>query len=315
MASKLTLFFLISTTVALLIVSYFLVKQGRREGFENPSYSVKNLNITMCPTYTTEIQTAKGNTDCCQGDMVDGKCNGTTFCTKSPAYADIPSCVDKWRSYFTEKSTSTCPPSMPNYYEDVTNSAAPKGCSAGAITEDGKMPKDTLSKQCKIYTSEEDNKTKPDSCHNEKLRALFQCPVVNGSSPTPSWSLDTPDTVAYIKCDYPFELGVPQTCAEKTTLEAYATKRNPNWRTSTLASSQVNELSCDNYITLRNSSAAANNKLETEMKARADAEAAAKASADARAQADAAAKKSAEDASRLQQQLDEANRKLQSCKP
>ncbi len=103
MASQMTLVFLISVTVTLLVVSYFLLKQEKTEGFETQNtYSVESLEINTCPSYASEIQTAKGSTDCCQGDAVDGKCNGTTFCTKSPAYLGVPSCVDKWRQYFKD---------------------------------------------------------------------------------------------------------------------------------------------------------------------------------------------------------------------
>ena len=102
MASKNVLGILITVTIVLLIVSYFMIPKGQ-EGFNNPSYTVRNLEINTCPIFAPEIQTAKGKTDCCQGDMIDGKCNGKTFCTKSPAYDGIPGCVDAWRQHFMKK--------------------------------------------------------------------------------------------------------------------------------------------------------------------------------------------------------------------
>jgi hypothetical protein len=317
MASKMTLVFLISVTVTLLVVSYFLLKQGRTttEGFEVASYSVKDLDINTCPTFASEIQTAKGSTDCCQGDMVDGKCNGTTFCTKSPAYTGVPACDEKWREYFAKKGTDFCPPTMSNYFEDVTNPSAIKGCSAGPITKDGKMPKDGTAKQCKIYASEVDNQKKIDSCSIEKQRAKVQCPVVNGGSPAAKVAIDPRTNVLIgFQCEYPFEIGMPTMCFEKGSVYDYLDTIMPNWRTNSQFVKNVEDVICDNYIRRRESSRNEANKLQAEQKAREAAEANAKAAQDARAKVEADLKKKLEDASRLQQQLDEANRQLQSCK-
>ncbi len=315
MASKTVLIVLISTTLALLVVSYFLWKPETKEGFET-SYSVDMLQINTCPTFAMEIQTTKGSTDCCQGDMVDGKCNGTTFCTKSPAYMGVPNCIDAWREYFTKKSSDICPSTIPNYYEDVTNPASQKGCSAGPISSDGKMPKDTTSKQCKIYTSEEDNKTKSDSCYVEKLRAKVQCPAINRISPPAALYPDWRDKSKYlaITCDYPFEIGMPLQCFDRASVERYLDTVTPNWRTNTGQVNWLNINSCDNYLNRRESSRTEASRLQEEERKRKEAQAAADASNKAREQAEANAKKRADEASRLQQQLDEANRKLQQCK-
>ncbi len=311
-----TLVFLISVTVTLLVVSYFLMKQEQTEGFESSTYSVQSLEINTCPSYASEIQTAKGSTDCCQGDAVDGKCNGVTFCTKSPAYVGVPSCVDKWRDYFKDKGTNFCPATMPNYYEDITNTSAQKGCSAGPILKDGKMPTDGTAKQCKVYVSEELNKTLADSCYVEKLRSKVQCPVVNGNSPEATLYLDDRDKRKFglIQCQYPFELGMPTFCADRSTLEQYFTRLIPNWRTDSRMDENVKLYACENYIARRNNAQAEANRLQAEQRAREAAEARAKTEAEARAKAEADAKKRADEASRLQQQLDEANRQLQSCK-
>ncbi len=315
MASQMTLVFLISVTVTLLVVSYFLLREEKKEGFQTSNtYSVASLEINTCPPYASEIQTAKGSTDCCQGDMVDGKCNGTTFCTKSPAYLGVPSCIDKWREYFREKGTNFCPPTMPNYYEDILNPSSSKGCSEGPISTDGSIPTNGTAKQCKVYASEEDNKTWADSCYVEKMRAKVQCPIVNGNSPQATLYLDDRDKNKFglIQCQYPFELGMPTFCADRSSLEQYFTRLFPNWRTGRM-SNDVNEYACENYIARRNNAQSEANRLQAEQKAREAAEAQAKAAADAQAKAEADAKKRADEASRLQQQLDEANRRLQSC--
>ncbi len=312
MASTLTLGILVSITLVLLAASLILLQREKKEGFATQSYSVNELDINTCPSFASEIQTAKGSTDCCQGDMIDGKCNGTTFCTKSPAYEGVPSCVDKWRQYFKDKGANFCPPTMPNYYEDVTNTSSAKGCSAGPISNDGKMPMDGSAKQCKVYVSEEDNLSKIDSCSVEKQRAKIQCPVVNGRSPEASALLDSYSKKILFKCEYPFELGMPDRCFEKNSLYSYFDKIFPSWRSSAVVN--LDPYICENYLAERDKARGEANRLQAEQKARAAAEAARKAAEDAKAKAEADAKKRADEASRLQQQLDEANRKLQQCR-
>lgn len=317
MASKMTLGLLVLFTILLLVASFFLVRQERNmhmnEGFANAPYSTNDLDINMCPSFASEIQTAKGSTDCCQGDMVDGKCNGTTFCTKSPAYPGVPSCVDKWRDYFKDKGMNFCPPTMLNYYEDITNASGAKGCSAGPISKDGKMPMDGSAKQCKVYASEGDNTDKIDSCYVEKMRAKIQCPVVNGSSPEANVFFDPYSKKILFECKYPFELGMPDRCFEKNSLYSYFDKVWPSWRSSGRFE-DINAYICDNYIAQREKARGEANRLQAEERKRKEAEAARKAADEAKVKAEADAKKKADEASRLQQQLDEANRRLQNCK-
>lgn len=309
MASKISLGILVFVTLLLLGACFLLLKRESNEGFQTQAYSVNDLDINTCPSFADEIQTAKGSTDCCQGDMVDGKCNGTTYCTKSPAYAGVLSCIDKWRQYFKDKGLNFCPATMPNYYEDIENPQSQKGCSAGPIMPNGKIFTDASAKQCKIYTSEDDNKTKIDSCYVEKMRSRVQCPIVNGNSPEATLYLDYPDRTKFIviDCRYAFELGMPDFCAERTTLEQYFTRINPNWRTDERASGTIQELACENYIARRERAREEAKRLQEEEKKRQAAEA-------ARRAAQAEAERKTQEASRLQQQLDEANRKLQKCK-
>jgi hypothetical protein len=306
-ASNPTLVFLITTVVALLVVSYFLVQDVRQEGFQNPTYTTRNLEINTCPLDTTEIQTSKGSTDCCRGDMVDGKCNGTTFCTKSPAYPGVPLCVDAWRQYFEKKGIDMCPPTMKNYYEEILKPNGRKGCSAGPITPNGEMPKDSTQKQCKIYPTEDENRNKRDSCHIEKLRSKIQCPVVNRNSPPAEAVFGAGNKFDFFLCRYPFELGMPDFCVDRATGSQYMSRMIPNWRTSKQNVERFEEVMCERYIRRRQQVRAEAARLQEEQRRREAAEA-------ARKKAEEDARKRAQQASRLQQQLDEANRKLLQCK-
>ena len=315
MASKITLVFLITVTVTLLGASYFLWKgeaMQEVEGFQTQAYSVNDLDINLCPSYTTEIQTAKGSTDCCQGDMVDGKCNGTTFCTKSPAYPGVKICVDKWREYFRDKAISLCPTTMPNYFENVINKNALKGCSAGPIVTDGSLPKDRFARQCRIYPSEEDNRRKADSCYVEKLRTRIQCPVVNSQSPSPTlqrWSWQDNSLLAFFTCNYPFEPNIPLLCYDKSSVEKYWDMAVPNWRTTPGYPQWLQLNSCDNYIQAREEARREAERLERERRAREEAERRAREEAERRRRAEEEARRREQESSRLRQQLEEANRR------
>lgn len=316
MASQMTLVFFITVTLTLLCVSYFLVKEGvsENEGFQPQPYSVNDLDINLCPTYTTEIQTAKGSTDCCQGDMVDGKCNGATFCTKSPAYPGVKACADKWREYFKDKGTKVCPPTMPNYFENIQNKNALKGCSAGPIVADGSVPKDRGAKQCRIYASEDDNLKKADSCYVERLRSRIQCPVVKSNSPAPSlqrWSWKDNSLLAFFTCNYPFEPNMPIVCYDKASVEKFWDASVPNWRTNIQYSEWLKANACENFLVTREQSRKEAERLEAERRAREAAERARQQEVERRKRAEDEAKRRAEETRRLQQQLDESNRQKQ----
>ena len=313
MASKITLVFLITVTVTLLGASYFLVKgQPSTEGFETQNYTVNDLDINLCPSYTTEIQTAKGSTDCCQGDMVDGKCNGQTFCTKSPAYTGVKACVDKWREYYREKGINMCPPTMPNYFENIQSKTAMKGCSAGPIVANGTVPKDKGAKQCIIYPTDSDNLRKADSCYVEKMRTRIQCPVVKSSSPSPNlqrWSWKDNSLFAFFTCNYPFEPNIPIVCYDRASVEKFWDDSVPNWRTNIQYSEWLRHNACDSYLKTREDARKEAERLEAERRAREAAERARRQEEERRKKAEEEARRRADEARRLQQQLEEARRR------
>lgn len=300
--------FVVITLVVLGIV-LSLMQRKETEGFQT---NVSSLVIHACPTFASEIQTAKGSTDCCQGDMVDGKCNGTTFCTKSPAYPGVPACIDKWREYFTQKSNEVCPASMPNYYEDVLKPNSRKGCSASTATKDGKLPSNASAKQCRIYATELENRTKADSCYIERMRLNIQCPVVNGASPLPTAQINkSTNTFEFFFCQYPFEINIPDRCFDKASAQLYFDRTNPNWKTNSALSESLRDQFCENYVSRRNKAREEAQRLEAERRAREAAEQARKQFEDAMRRAQEDARRRADEASRLQQQLDEANRRRQ----
>lgn len=273
MASSSPMIFLIGITLFLLIVSGFMLNQEKSEGFTNRGYTVNSLVINTCPPFAGEIQTSKGSTDCCQGDMVDGKCNGTTFCTKSPAYSGVANCVDKWREYYQKKGNDFCPGTMPNYFEDIQNSNALKGCSAGAISNDGKRLTNPQVPKCTIYPTESQNQTRPDSCSLEKQRLKIQCPVINGKSPVPIARVNKEtNTFELFYCQYPFEAQIPDRCLDQVTAQMYFDRTNPNWRTNSILGQSVRDQFCGNYIKEREKAKERLRQLEIERQKREAAE-------------------------------------------
>ena len=269
MASNAPFGLLIVFTVALLILSAYMLKEETTEGFAIRGYTVKSLIINTCPTFASEIQTSKGSTDCCQGDMVDGKCNGTTFCTKSPAYPGVATCVDKWRDHFQKKGNDMCPGTMPNYYEDIQKPNGQKGCSAGAISKDGTRVINTTLAKCRVYPTEALNQQRPDSCYLEKQRLKIQCPVINGKSPVPIARVNKEtNTFELFYCQYPFEAEIPDRCLDQTTSQLYFDKSNPNWRTNSVLGQSVRNQFCGNYIGEREKAKKRLQQLEMERKIR-----------------------------------------------
>lgn len=308
-----TTVWILLTVSLLLLCSYLLQGCTQVEGFTAGAYTTADLKINTCPPYATEIQTAKGNTDCCQGDMVDGKCNATTFCTKSPAYESVKACLDVWREYFTKKGNDLCPATMRNYYEDITKVGSEKGCSAGAILEDGTLPAEPTKPKCKIYQSEEDNRTMKDSCYLEKERLKITCPYVNGQSPPTELQVNrATQRFEMFFCQYPFEPEIPNLCYDQTTLFSYMDKTRPSWRTSSFQG--VNDQTCANYIVRRQNALLEKQRREEERRKREEAERRLRDLQNRWNNLFARFRRSSQDQSRLQQQLDEANRKAQECK-
>lgn len=310
MISKSVVWGFLLLTLAALGVCFYLLQGDVSEGFQ-AGYTVRSLEINVCPLGANEIQTARGYTDCCRGDLLDGKCNGTTFCTKSPAYEKIPSCQDAWRKYYDRKGKQMCPRTIPNYYEDVLNPNAIKGCSVSPIQRDGKQPTNGSLRKCRIYATQTDNQTKADSCYLEKERLKIRCPAVNGRSPVPEMR-KTPNTNNFelFFCQYPFEIEIPDRCVDEKTAFAHMDRTNPSWRNSSTQVESLRLQSCRNYISERNKAFDRKRRLEEERRRRLAAEERARKAERAASWFRGLWNKIRGAASKLQQQLDDARRKL-----
>lgn len=211
------------------------------EGFISETPTI--LKVNFCPPNSSIVQTSIGNTDCCTGELVNGKCNGTTTCTLSPEHDGIPSCSTYWTSYFIKKGNELCPASQPNYYLNGTN----EGCSASPQLEDGTGPKDKSAPQCIIYKNELDNKTKANSCYIKKKLDSIKCPVISGDFGRVGQQVDRNNNFQYFYCQYTGKNGLPPSqCMEDKSYKSYLSQVMPNWITSS-SSKEIENNFCSNY--------------------------------------------------------------------
>lgn len=237
----------IVSIVILLYYSPSLFPVEEKEGFVS-----ETLEVRFCPLTAPVVQTSKGYTDCCDGDLLDGKCKGSVVCTQSPSHDSIPTCQEHWRKYFTKKSLDLCPPSIPNYYENVRNPNAVRGCSVSKPLTDGTGPSNSSLPKCVIYPTPNENQTITDSCHIAKQKDKIRCPVLSDAATTEIKIANANgNKFAFFYCYYTSNMGIPSFCGDDSTYMGYLDKVAPNWRTSSW-SSQTMESMCSNFLSARN---------------------------------------------------------------
>jgi len=142
--------------------------------------------VHICPSGSVSFITKDGETHCCNGDVVDGWCNGNLRCTLSPrSKSGLPTCTDLAAAGAAFSGISLCPPTMPNYFASTNL----RGCSASQSTPDGKAPSDPNQAQCILYPTPALDQVKLDSCYNalqneanKKLASSAACVAVTSAS-------------------------------------------------------------------------------------------------------------------------------------
>ena len=249
------LFIIIAIGIGLYVLRGAFQNQRTTEGFASwNDYTATSLNISFCPLYAPEIQTSRGSTDCCEGDFIDGKCKGRTFCTQSPTHDGIKSCLEAWRDYFRKEGDKYCTSGnegLPHYYENVKVKNGIKGCSASPVHESGAYPQNAGAKFCRIYYSDWENQYKANSCFNEKRRLALVCPNVPNESYKAKIKEANGD-FQYLMCEYSGAStgGIPSFCGEDNTFGRYNDGISPNWRTGKDAE-VIEEKFCSEYLNAR----------------------------------------------------------------
>lgn len=176
-----------------------LKKTVKKEGFEDGG-----IQITTCPVGSAQYINKEGDTNCCDGDIVNGECNGTNMCSLSPTSKSIISCSEWMRREWQRRTGRFCPRSMYNYFGTMGRTTGTEGCSASRCNTTGSAPSDVNAAKCAIYKTDELNYGKADSCINMMDRDKMPCPQANATReivPNPI-GRDGKLPPALLKCTY-----------------------------------------------------------------------------------------------------------------
>ena len=168
-----------------------------KEGFANERQS--GISITTCPAGSATYVTAAGNTNCCNGDIVNNRCNGTDMCTLSPSAQGVKSCAEWISNEWMSRSRKYCTGSMPHYFGNLERTPGLEGCSASLCTSDGSLPEDVNQPKCKIYGSLTDELSNLDSCYNINALEQITCPQADAKKLMNSFGTNLP---AIFNCSY-----------------------------------------------------------------------------------------------------------------
>ena len=209
--------------ISLLLGSFFMQKETF---VTTPSSLDNDILVQTCPTNTESFFDNNGDVLCCRGSVVSGSCNGITVCSLSSNTTNLPSCTSLLRKELREKASQNCPKSLSNYFQDLAKPTPNKGCTAGERSADGKAPKDTTSRKCTIYNTQDENLSKLDSCLNI-ARSEIKC--FNGQNPKLT-SLDA-NLPAVLSCSFNVSNRItPVECYTDDSLYMYLQKWDKNWR-------------------------------------------------------------------------------------
>jgi hypothetical protein len=121
--------------------------------------------VRACPSNTNSYITEDGNTECCNGDVVDGYCTGNVRCSLSPK-SRYQLCSDLLADEASFEGSKRCPSKLINYFDAKDRSERAKGCSVSQTNANGTAPTDPNQELCILYATDALNKARLDSCHN-----------------------------------------------------------------------------------------------------------------------------------------------------
>ena len=174
------LLWLIFVVISAIAIGYFikyysLNSDSRNEGFI----------VYTCPVGSTKYITNNGETNCCNGDIVDSKCTGNNVCSLSPTNTlRLPTCHDYAKNEVDTAAAQYCFPVMPYYF--ASSDGLLRGCSASHATSDGTAPADQTMLQCRLYPTAALDKVRLDSCYNYKLNQDTLGKPTNCPAPIPT---------------------------------------------------------------------------------------------------------------------------------
>jgi len=173
------LIWLLCVGISAILIGYFI--RYLNTPTPNSIHKKEGFVTISCPIGTTSFVTREGETQCCNGEIVDNFCNGNVRCSLSPnSISGIPSCSDYVAARQIANSAALCPPAIPNYFASTDGSL--RGCSVSQPTADGSAPLDPNQLQCILYPTLDLEKVRLDSCYNYNLNLTASAKCASGSS-------------------------------------------------------------------------------------------------------------------------------------
>ena len=186
----------------------------------------QDIRLQACPADTVSFS-SKSDTNCCRGDIVNGRCNGVTVCTQSVSSGGLPNCLILLKRKLSEKAGQFCPRAAPNYFEGPSK----KGCTSAARNPAGTAPATSLQSgetRCYIYPTQAEELNSIDSCSNMKKAEAYTCPGTGGKPIIVQLVAGKP---AALQCNF-VASGSPEVCYEDASFDTYMLSNDPSYRTS-----------------------------------------------------------------------------------
>jgi hypothetical protein len=139
---------------------------------------------------------------------------------------------------YAKKGLSSCPSSMPSYFENNANKT--KGCTKGRYNNTLTGPETTTQPQCKQYPTMETNLSSIDSCYNLKELDEAECFGTNCKKNIVQFGKDTPVLIYFAFTD---NTGfVPRNAYTLKSVEEYLNFTEPRWKEKGMFDTKKNVL-------------------------------------------------------------------------
>jgi hypothetical protein len=198
------LIWLLCIGIAAIMIGLF-IQDFEKEGFADPPGAKgpirqSGIMITTCPSGSASYITAEGNTNCCEGDLVNNACNGNEICSLSPSIpGGLQSCADWITKEWASRSKKFCSRNLPYYFGSLARIPGTEGCSASLCSSDGSVPEDPTQPKCKIYGNLTDELSNTDSCFNASALNRISCPQTDAKKIMTSFGKPSP---VIFTCNY-----------------------------------------------------------------------------------------------------------------
>lgn len=191
-------------------------------------------NMIACPGGLKEY-TTNSAVNCCEGEVLGGKCQGTPKCTLSAKSDGLPQCADYYRTHISDMSRRYCPRSMPRYYEIEGRGY----CTSAQLKSDGSGPLDAAgAKFCNVLATPEQRYNSPKSCLNVRRLDEMKITTSGGERITKNIVEQTRGKPVLLLATITNGLQT-RNCYDRASTEQYLDATNPQWRSDPQVQQQL----------------------------------------------------------------------------